>query len=66
MAVGACGDYQSDADEATAMLADGSNVALPLATMRWARPFKSDTQQGPTPKRVTDVVQAASRCGYAR
>ncbi|WP_163770047.1 hypothetical protein, partial [Proteus mirabilis] len=44
--------------EATAMLADGSSIALPMATMRWARPYRSDTQQGPTPKRVTDVVQA--------
>lgn len=52
---------KATADEATAMLADGSNVALPLATMRWARPFKSDTQQGPTPKRVTDVVQAGQQ-----
>ncbi|POC77291.1 carboxypeptidase/penicillin-binding protein 1A, partial [Vibrio vulnificus] len=47
--------------EATAMLADGSSIALPMATMRWARPYRSDTQQGPTPKRVTDVVQAGQQ-----
>ncbi|OWF81915.1 carboxypeptidase/penicillin-binding protein 1A [Yersinia frederiksenii] len=44
-------------DQATAILADGSSVALPMAGMRWARPFKSDNAQGPTPKKVTDVVQ---------
>jgi len=48
---------QADAEQATAMLADGSRIALPMSGMRWARAFKSDTVQGPTPKRVTDVVQ---------
>jgi penicillin-binding protein 1A len=43
--------------QATAMLVDGSNVTLPMSGMRWARPFKSDNAQGPTPKQVTDVVQ---------
>lgn len=47
--------------EATAMLADGSSIALPMATMRWARPYRSDIQQGPTPKRVTDVVQTGQQ-----
>ncbi|MDU3889036.1 MAG: transglycosylase domain-containing protein, partial [Serratia liquefaciens] len=51
----------ANAEEATAMMADGSHIALPMATMRWARPYKSDTQQGPTPKRVTDVVQAGQQ-----
>ncbi|WP_049609187.1 peptidoglycan glycosyltransferase/peptidoglycan DD-transpeptidase MrcA, partial [Yersinia massiliensis] len=48
---------EANATQATAMLADGSNVTLPMSGMRWARPFKSDNAQGPTPKQVTDVVQ---------
>lgn len=51
----------ANADQATAMLANGSSVTLPMAGMRWARAFKSDTAQGPTPKRVTDVVQAGQQ-----
>ncbi len=46
----------SAAQTATAMLADGSNIVLPLDTMYWARPYRSDTQQGIVPKYVTDVV----------
>ncbi|WP_323612313.1 peptidoglycan glycosyltransferase/peptidoglycan DD-transpeptidase MrcA [Pectobacterium versatile] len=49
------------ADNAIALLSDGSNIALPMAGMRWARAYRSDTQQGPTPKRVTDVVQAGQQ-----
>lgn len=52
---------QTTAEQATAILADGSSVTLPMAGMRWARAFKSDTAQGPTPKRVTDVVQAGQQ-----
>ncbi len=48
---------QSDADKATALMADGSNIVLPMAGMKWARPFKSDVLQGAMPRRVTDVVQ---------
>lgn len=51
----------ANADKATAILADNSSIELPLSGMRWARPFKSDTQQGPIPKRVTDVVQAGQQ-----
>ena len=29
--------------------------------MRWARPYRSDTQQGPTPRKVTDVVQTGQQ-----
>ncbi|MEA9390900.1 peptidoglycan glycosyltransferase/peptidoglycan DD-transpeptidase MrcA [Acerihabitans sp. TG2] len=47
---------QTDPDQAVAIMADGSNVSLPMAGMRWARLFKTDTLQGPTPKKVTDVV----------
>ncbi|ACX89795.1 peptidoglycan glycosyltransferase/peptidoglycan DD-transpeptidase MrcA [Pectobacterium parmentieri] len=49
------------ADNAIAILSDGSNIALPMAGMRWARAYRSDTQQGPTPKRVTDVVQTGQQ-----
>ena len=52
---------QAQAEQATAMLADGNNITLPMSGMRWARPFKSDNSQGPTPKRVTDVVQAGQQ-----
>ncbi|PIJ51199.1 carboxypeptidase/penicillin-binding protein 1A [Erwinia sp. OLTSP20] len=43
--------------EATATLRDGSAVSLGLAGMRWARPYKSDTIQGPTPRTISQVVQ---------
>ncbi|TAJ02212.1 peptidoglycan glycosyltransferase/peptidoglycan DD-transpeptidase MrcA [Pectobacterium versatile] len=49
------------ADNAIAILSDGSSIALPMAGMRWARAYRSDTKQGPTPKRVTDVVQAGQQ-----
>lgn len=48
---------EANSTEATALLRDGSNVTLKLAGMRWARPYKSDTVQGRTPKSVTEVVQ---------
>ncbi|ATF90723.1 carboxypeptidase/penicillin-binding protein 1A [Cedecea neteri] len=48
-------------DEATAMLADGSSVSLGMEGMRWARPYRSDTAQGATPRKVTDVVQAGQQ-----
>lgn len=48
-------------DEATAMLKDGSSVSLNLAGVRWARPYKSDTLQGPTPRSVTQVLQAGQQ-----
>lgn len=44
-------------DEATVMMRDGSNVSLTMAGVRWARAFKSDTAQGPTPKSITQVLQ---------
>ncbi|STM05059.1 Penicillin-binding protein 1A [Escherichia coli] len=47
--------------EATAMLADGSTVALSMEGVRWARPYRSDTQQGPTPRKVTDVLQTGQQ-----
>jgi len=44
-------------DEATVMMKDGSNVSLTMAGVRWARAFKSDTVQGPTPKSIAQVLQ---------
>ena len=47
--------------EAIAALADGTSVSLRMDGMRWARPYRSDTQQGPTPRKVTDVVQTGQQ-----
>ncbi|MGG6178869.1 peptidoglycan glycosyltransferase/peptidoglycan DD-transpeptidase MrcA [Pantoea allii] len=47
----------AQSDEATVMMKDGSNVSLTMAGVRWARAFKSDTVQGPTPKSLTQVLQ---------
>ena len=52
---------QANAQEATAMLADGTSVLLRMDGVRWARPFRSDTAQGATPRRVTDAVQAGQQ-----
>ncbi len=52
---------EANAMQATAMLADGSNVILPMSGMRWARPYKSDNAQGSIPKQVTDVVQSGQQ-----
>ncbi|KEA51686.1 penicillin-binding protein 1A [Mangrovibacter sp. MFB070] len=47
--------------EAVAILADGSAVRLTMDGVRWARPWRSDTQQGATPRKVTDVLQAGQQ-----
>lgn len=47
---------QADAEQATVLMADGSSVALPMAGVRWARLFKTDTLQGPLPRKVSDVI----------
>nr|WP_154926865.1 peptidoglycan glycosyltransferase/peptidoglycan DD-transpeptidase MrcA [Pantoea agglomerans] len=52
---------EARSDEATVMMQDGSNVSLSLAGVRWARAYKSDTVQGPTPKSVTQVLQAGQQ-----
>lgn len=51
----------ANAQEATAMLGDGTSVSLHMDGMRWARPYRSDTAQGPTPRKVTDVVLAGQQ-----
>lgn len=52
---------QANVEHATALLADGSSIQLVMSSMRWARPHRSDTQQGPTPRRITDVVQTGQQ-----
>ncbi|ADO46616.1 peptidoglycan glycosyltransferase/peptidoglycan DD-transpeptidase MrcA [[Enterobacter] lignolyticus] len=47
--------------EATVMMADGTSAALSMDGMRWARPYRSDTLQGATPRKVTDVVQTGQQ-----
>lgn len=37
---------RANPQEATAMLADGTSVTLRMEGIRWARPYRSDTQQG--------------------
>ncbi|PKH23852.1 carboxypeptidase/penicillin-binding protein 1A [Enterobacterales bacterium CwR94] len=44
-------------DEATALMRDGSTVSLSMKGVRWARPFRSDTAQGATPRSVSQVLQ---------
>ncbi|NYY76009.1 hypothetical protein DMI70_11285 [Escherichia coli] len=43
------------------MLADGSTVALAVWKVFAGRPRRSDTQQGPTPRKVTDVLQTGQQ-----
>ncbi|SFR14715.1 MULTISPECIES: peptidoglycan glycosyltransferase/peptidoglycan DD-transpeptidase MrcA [unclassified Enterobacter] len=47
--------------EATAMMADGTAVSLRMEGIRWARPYRSDTAQGATPRKVTDAVQTGQQ-----
>ncbi|VDR24169.1 Penicillin-binding protein 1A [Raoultella terrigena] len=47
--------------EAVALLGDGTSVMLNMDGVRWARRFISDTQQGATPRKVTDVVQTGQQ-----
>jgi len=52
---------QADPQEAVATLADGTSVSLRMDGVRWARPYRSDTLQGATPRKVTDAVQAGQQ-----
>ncbi len=47
----------SNSDSAQAMLRNHSQVSIGLAGVRWARPFRSDTIQGSTPRAVNQVLQ---------
>lgn len=51
----------TSASEATALMANGESVTLPMEGMRWARPFRSDIAQGPTPRSVNEVVSAGQQ-----
>ncbi|WP_034917596.1 MULTISPECIES: peptidoglycan glycosyltransferase/peptidoglycan DD-transpeptidase MrcA [Erwinia] len=52
---------EANRSEATALMRDGSSVTLGLPGMRWARPYKSDKQQGRSPQSVSEVVQAGQQ-----
>lgn len=52
---------ESGANEATVMLANGKNIILPIATVRWARSFRSDRAQGGLPRRVNDVIKVGQQ-----
>lgn len=44
-------------DSASVIMKGGSTLSLSLDAVRWARPFKSDTLQGATPRAVNQVLQ---------
>ncbi|MCW2256921.1 penicillin-binding protein 1A [Providencia alcalifaciens] len=48
-------------NDATVQLADGSTAQIPLAGVRWARKFISDTQQSATPRTVNSVIKAGEQ-----
>lgn len=45
-----------DSSHASVLLRDGSSQSLDMNGVRWARPFKTDTLQGATPKSVEQVL----------
>ncbi|EQA6421662.1 transglycosylase domain-containing protein [Salmonella enterica subsp. enterica serovar Give] len=49
--------------EATAALADGTSVSLHMEGMRWARPYRSDTQQGLGQSKNVVMVRAMRAMG---
>lgn len=51
----------SSASEASALLANGTSVLLNMDSVRWARAWRSDTAQGPTPRQVNEVVKAGQQ-----
>ncbi|XNM76833.1 hypothetical protein ACLK19_22665 [Escherichia coli] len=42
------------------------NRRIGLEGVRWARPYRSDTRQGPTPRKVTDVPQTGQQISVRR
>lgn len=55
--------------EATAALADGTSVSLHMEGMRWARPYRSDTQQGSRGRRRVKLPMSSrqvSKSGFVR
>jgi len=47
----------ADTQSATVVMKGNQTLTLNLAAVRWARPFRSDTQQGATPRSVDQVLQ---------
>ena len=47
----------SDGERAELQLGDGQLAELDLEAVRWARPYISENQRGPTPKRVDAVLK---------
>ncbi len=52
--------------EATAALADGTSVSLHMEGMRWARPYRSDTQQGRRRVKLPMSSRQVSKSGFVR
>ncbi|CAK9886548.1 MAG: Penicillin-binding protein 1A [Candidatus Erwinia impunctatus] len=47
--------------EAAFILRDGTRGRLTLASVRWARPYRTDTVQGRTPQTVSEVLQTGQQ-----
>jgi penicillin-binding protein 1A len=47
---------ETGADAATLGLADGQLISLPVARMKWARPYLSENSRGPAPARPADLL----------
>lgn len=48
-------------NKATVMMVDSSVLSIDMPGIRWARPYRSDTAQGATPRKVTEVVHAGQQ-----
>ncbi|KXI24026.1 penicillin-binding protein 1A [Photobacterium sanguinicancri] len=46
---------------AQAMISKGETITLEWDGMKWARPFKTDTRQGATPKKAGDILSAGQQ-----
>ncbi|WP_062536499.1 penicillin-binding protein 1A, partial [Mizugakiibacter sediminis] len=57
---------EADAGHGLVYLADGQSVPLDLKAVEWARPYLSDSRQGPKPKRVDAVLKPGDIVRVAR
>ncbi|HEX7112144.1 MAG TPA: penicillin-binding protein 1A [Mizugakiibacter sp.] len=57
---------EAGAEHGLVYLADGQSVPLDLKAVEWARPYVSDSRQGPKPKRVDAVLKAGDIVRVAR
>ncbi|WP_322097074.1 penicillin-binding protein 1A [Pelagibius sp.] len=48
----------TDAEQATVVLADGKAGTIPMAELKWARPWKENQRFGVAPKKPSDVLKA--------